>query len=638
MSGIAGLVRHSGQPASPKELEGMLDVMSYRGPDGRHVWNRGATGLGHAMLHTTPESLGETLPLVSRNGDFVITADVRLDNRKELISELGWSNGGGEGTGDSRLILSAYERWGEDCTKHLVGDFAFAIADGRTQTLFCARDHFGVKPFYYCNDGDIFAFASEIKGILSLSAIPRVLDEVAVGDYLTSTLNDVERTFYKDIRRLAPGHQLTIRHGDMAVRRYWALDPSRELLLGSDEEYVEGFREAFHNAVRSRMRSAHPVGSFLSGGLDSSSITCVAREMAKGQDYGRLSTFSAVFDDVAESDESQYLNLVLSQNGVDPEVIRGDRLSPLVDLERRMKHEDEPILAYNLHLNWSLFEAASKKNVRVMLDGFDGDTTISHGTGLLRELGRNRRWFALARESRALSKHSKVSAWKQVSRSVWHYQVKHWIPKPVRSTLSAIRSGLRGGSDTHDEPGWQAYVNKDFARRVGLRERIESYKNPSEKTEREGHFNRLTWGVMPYTLEVLDRSAAAFGIEPRYPFWDKRLVEYCLSLPPQQKLRNGWTRWVLRAAMEGTLPPGIQWRGRKSNLGPGFEHGLRTFETKRIREVICENSENLSRYLDIDALKQTAHRFAATEVDGDSVVLWKATNLAMWLKKANISA
>ncbi len=483
----------------------------------------------------------------------------------------------------------------------------------------------------------MFAFASEIKGILSLSAVSPVLDEVAVGDYLTSTLDDVERTFYKGIQRLPPGHQLSVRRGDMSVRRYWALDPSRELLLGSDDEYAEGFRDAFENAVRSRMRSAYPVGSFLSGGLDSSSITCVARDLANGQDYGNLSTFSAVFDDVPESDESQYLNLVLSQNGLDPEVIRGDRLSPLVDLERRMMHEDEPIYAFNLHINWSLFDAASRKNVRVMLDGFDGDTTVSHGTGLLRELARKRRWVALARESRALSKHYKFSPWKQLGRAVWHYQMKRRIPRPVRGTLSAIGAGLFRGSDFQDESGWQAYLNKDFANRVGLQDRINFYKSPTMKTEREEHFNLLTLGVMPHTLELLDRSAAAFRIEPRYPFWDKRLVEYCLSLPPGQKLRSGWTRWVLRAAMEGILPSGIQWRGGKSNLAPGFDHGLRTFEMDRIEEVICKGSEYLAEYLDIDALRQAADRFAADEGSGDSIVLWKATNLAMWLKKVNLS-
>ena len=184
MSGIVGLIHHDGRPVSFEELRGMLDVMSYRGPDGRRVWNDGPTGLGHAMLHTTPESLAEAPPLVSRNGNVVITADVRLDNRRELISKLGPPEG--EAIGDGQLILSAYERWGEDCPKHLIGDFAFAIADRRTQTLFCARDHFGVKPFYYCNSGEMFAFASELKGILSLSNIPRILDEVAVGDYLTS--------------------------------------------------------------------------------------------------------------------------------------------------------------------------------------------------------------------------------------------------------------------------------------------------------------------------------------------------------------------------------------------------------------------------------------------------------------------
>ncbi|HZU76753.1 MAG TPA: asparagine synthetase B, partial [Dehalococcoidia bacterium] len=220
MSALAGIVRLDGQPAAPTDLAAMMQALDHRGPDGRGVWHEGATGLGHQLLRATPEPVPETLPLSARSGRCVITADARLDNRDELIAALGLGGCPDDALTDADLLLAAYERWGEACPEELLGDFAFAIWDRRAQTLFCARDHFGVKPFYFLHlAGRLFAFASEVPALLRLHELPRRLNESRIADFLAG-LDDPTSTCYCDIVRLPPAHALTLTSdGSLRTRR-----------------------------------------------------------------------------------------------------------------------------------------------------------------------------------------------------------------------------------------------------------------------------------------------------------------------------------------------------------------------------------------------------------------------------------
>src|SRR6266850_1954833 len=332
MSGIAGLYRLVGGDSVATDLERMTAALAHRGPHGSGVWSQDAVGLGHRMLWTTPESRTEPLPLSAREGAFAITADARLDNRAELSATLGLDDGN---IGDAALILRAYERWGEQCPERLLGDFAVAIWDGPRRAVFCARDHFGVKPLYYHRAPRLFAFASEIKALLHLPDVPRRLNETRVADYLAPIVEDREITFYDGIVRLPPA-----------------------------------------DAVRCRMRTAGPVGSMLSGGLDSSSIVCVARSLDTAGDGGPLHTLSAIFPEVPTCDERRFIDAVLAGNGVVPHAVRADLVSPLANLERMFEHENEAFFSVNLFMHWALYAEAERHGVRVLLDGFDGDTTL----------------------------------------------------------------------------------------------------------------------------------------------------------------------------------------------------------------------------------------------------------------------
>src|SRR3989454_383913 len=453
VSGIAGLWHLDGRPGEPAELESMTARLAHGGPDGTGAWREGPVALGHGMLHTTPESLREQQPLVGTRGDLVLVADARIDNRAELCSLLPAPS---DAT-DAELILAAYERWGEHCPEHLLGDFAFAIWDARRQIVFCTRDHFGVKPFYYHHrPGRLFAFASEIKGLLVLSEVPRRLNETRVADYLVPLLEDKEITFYEEIVRLPPAHRMVVTREGVRIEQYWALDPEREIRMKSDAEYAAAFREIFTEAVRCRLRSAFPVGSMLSGGLDSSSIVCVARKLLAENGGGRLHTFSAIFPDVPECDERGYIDAVVAGGGVEPHYVRGDRLNPFADLDQVFHHEDEPFFAPNLFLHWGLYSAGEQEGVRVLLDGIDGDTTVSHGVSYLAELARSGRLITLAREVTGLSRRFNRSPWAFLRARV----VQPFVPEPIRRGWQILLR--RGPSNSHAT----GIVNPAFAKRM----------------------------------------------------------------------------------------------------------------------------------------------------------------------------
>ena len=331
MSAISGIYYMDGRSIDPNLIKNMNEALSHRGPDGFDISVYETVAFGHQMLQTTPESIHEKLPFEDKNSSLIITADARIDNREELSKELDIENN--EKFSDSYFILKAYQRWGENCPEKLLGDFTFAIYDKKEEKLFCARDRMGVRSFYYYLSDNAFYFATEIKAILSIPELSFEINEVRVAQYLLSELKDREITFYEGIRRLPAAHSLKINSDGFLLNKYWSFDPDFELKLPSNEDYVNKFRDIFMDAVKCRLRSNISPGFLLSGGLDSSSIVCTAKFLnANKEDY--LKTFSAVFDDIQECDEKEFINAIVSENCVEPYYIHADKISPLVDYEK----------------------------------------------------------------------------------------------------------------------------------------------------------------------------------------------------------------------------------------------------------------------------------------------------------------
>lgn len=591
------------------------------------------------MLFTTPESLSEKPPLVHKSGNLILTADARIDNRRELIDHLGLTGSSNGEIGDSELILGAYEKWGERCPEKLVGDFAFVIWDRSKQRLFCARDHIGVKPFYYYGSDHTFVFGSEIKALLCLPEIPRRLNEVRVAENLVPTVEDKTITFYRGILRLPPGHSMTVQRGGASIRRYWALDPSCEVRYRSGDEYAEAFRELFTEAVRCRLRSAFPAGSLLSGGLDSSSIVCVAREVLAGSNEG-LRTFSAVFDDynyLPGADESSYRKAVLAGGGIETHEVRADLIEPLGNIDRILWHEDEAF-CNTLHDAYGLYGAARQSGVRIILDGLDGDAVVGHGLLYLYELARERQWMTLASEIDAVARRFNRTRRKVLRSRVitpWLRELKYLAPDPLRRAWDALRGHEQLG------PALGKIIAPDFARHVGLEERLQASRDEKilhqpVRLTRQAHWQGLNTGVYSYALELLDRIGAAFSVEPRYPFFDRRLMEFCLALPPEQKLHQGWTRAILRHAMAGTLPEEVRWRMDKGNLSQPFAQTMLLYHRRMLEDVIFENPQTIERYVDMAALRRTYYRFVAYSTLDDTTAVYIAVVLALWLRRTHL--
>jgi len=641
MSAIVGVLFRRGQPVEPALLEQMLARMDHRAPDGARTWTAGAAGLGHGLLATTPDMRAETHLFVDRRKQLAITAEARLDNRRELLARFGLSVQPGSGISDNRLILEAYRRHGEACLEYLRGDFAFAIWDGQRRRMFCGRDRFGVKPFYYHLSPGLFACASEIKALLVIPQITRELNEVRIAEFMAEIFDDQENTFYRHIQRLPAHHSLIVTERQSKKGSYWSLDPEREIHYEKDEDYAARFRELFFQAVERRLQRANPLGSYLSGGLDSSSIVSVASQLLREDGGGPLPTLSAVFDEIKECDEREYITSVVGQGGIEPHYLVADRLKPLQAIKKLCVIQDEPFAAPNLFLYWRLNTEIHHLSWRVTLDGFDGDTTISYGTGYLLELARDQRWLRLGLELRGLGKASRSP----VMPVFWQY-IKHFGLKPVvaRSRLlQKIRDHWRNGNHArrakgtkrNQPPLWRELLHPEFIQRTDLEQRYQAYlQNQPERgqSERIQHHRALTDGRQPLALEILDKTAAAQGFEPRYPFWDQDLVEYCLALPPDQKLRGGWSRFILRRSLESVLPEKVRWRRGKVDFTPEFLQNVRDINSHKVETLFAGTQDQLAKYLDIAQFRILRnHTTTADSVDPFSArTYWQILTLSLF--------
>ena len=641
MSAITGILNLDASPLDSAIPARMVESLAHRGPDASGVWHQAEIGLGHSMLWTTPESLEERQPLRSRDGTLTLVADARIDNRNELISALGLHGRPLSRITDAELILTAYQTWGEECPVRLIGDFAFAVWNQHRRELFCVRDPIGVKGIYYYHDRDrLFAFASEIKALFEAPRVPRKLNEERIAELLVFVFDDAASTSYQSIYRLPAGHCLTVGTRGLQMRRYWKWDPERELTLGSDAEYEQRFRELLTEAVDCRLRSAFPVGSTLSGGLDSSSITCIARELLKNKKDSAqtLHTFSAIFPSLPEPDlryidERSYMRAVSAQGSLITHEVRADQLNPLGDLETILWHQDDPLVPFNLYMHLGMYRSAREQGVRVILDGFDGDTAVSHGYERLPELAKKLRWVTLLREVKAISRRSanRSLSPRQV---LWAYALRPMIPGNLENLWKRIRG--------QHQPLWgrESVIAEAFARRVKLDARIRHLQADDShgfQSARETHRIGIESCLIAYALELADKTAVTCALEPRYPFFDRRLLEFCLALPPEQKLHAGWSRYILRRAMQGILPPEIQWRDSKANLSPNFYRNLLALGREMLDRILVEDATAIEGFVDMAALNTIHQRYIKCPANRDAMTLFVAAGLTTWLRQTAIA-
>lgn len=632
MSGIAGIFYRDGRPADQRLIALMTDVMAHRGPDDAGVWVDGPVGLGHRMLHTTPESLYERLPLTSRCGNYTITADARIDNRDELIPLLGLNDRPRAHIGDAEVILAAYRRWGERCPEQLLGDFAFAIWDGRKRQLFCARDFMGVRPFHYFASDQVFIIASELRAILSLTAVPRQLNEAKVVEYFVPLLEgtDETSTIYSDILCLPAGCSLHVQHDTIVKRRYRALDTVFELRLPSDDEYAEAFLAVLTQAIRCRLRGGASVGAMLSGGVDSSAIVCIAQRLLAEQRCGRLSTFSASIAAPTECPERRFIAAVLQGTDVDPTIVTTDQLgqyvSPLFEVVQQI---DDPFGVAWLTVVLTMYCAAQQHNLRAVLDGVDGDLVASLDEYYPMYLLRRGAVKTMFHELRGAADFYGSPIWRVALDScVWPI-----TPAAVQRAWIVFRQGYPLALPT------SIPLNRAFIERQQIRERVQAeyaHLFRLEQNSRQEHAGQLLASSFTAALDRYSKVAAVFSIEPRHPLLDRRVIDFCLSLPIEQKRQRGWTKAILRRAMAGILPDIVRQRRDRENPSIAYIGTYLAVMSDWLEILFNSTLEEVGPFLQTADIFTIYRQYKHAHTPSDTIAIWSVFQFSMWLRHATL--
>jgi asparagine synthase (glutamine-hydrolysing) len=556
MSTIFGVMTLDGQPVTEAMLHGMAEPLKRQGPDGRGLWCGPGVALGHLMLHLTPESLHEKLPATpapylphADELDLVITADVRLDNRQDLCSQLGIPGTLCQGIPDSQLILAAYRCWGPLCPTRLLGDFAFAIWDTRQRTLFCARDPMGIRPFHFFRSSRLFIFASDIRGVMAHAATPRSFNDPAIAIYLTvGHLCHQEWTFRAAVNKLPPGHSLLVRQsGEVVRRRYWSPEQAPSVHFKTTDGYVEALRALLQEAVHARLRTSFPIGAHLSGGLDSSSVAVLASRALQGQ--GRtLPTFTWTPPPSSPADlqEPEWANLHtvcaaahLSTEHVD---LTADFLARMFLQDVGLHHEGGPLYEPLVR------QAASRHGVRLLLSGWGGDELISFsGRGYLADLLWRGHWGLVARG--LAEQMSGIATWRERLRVAYRSLVLPSLPSQL-----AARLGKRPASVDYTialSTAFAAYVKQQAGSR-----RAPWSVRPSV---RAAQIALLDNGHLPLRIEQCATAGADDHIVYVYPLLDRRIVEFALGVPPHLYARERHGRYLFRRTLRGILPDAVRW-------------------------------------------------------------------------------
>lgn len=554
--------------------------------------------------------------------------DGRLDNRAQLRAALGDS---GPPT-DAALLLAAYRRWGTACAEHFLGDFAFALWDPGRQRLLCGRDHFGVRPLCYSESGGSFVFASEQAGITAaLPHLDQALNETWLADFAAGLAPTPDATVFAGISRLPAGHVAEIGPDGVDLRRYYALE-ARDPIVRPDAPAA--FADLLRESIRCRLADDAPAGAMLSGGLDSSAIVSLAVPLRRDGGQGALPTVSLVYPDHPEQDERPFIDHVVALGGVDPIFVESGGVAPFADFQRLLHNQNGPFLGPNLAASSRLYDAAAARGLRVLLDGHGGDETVSYGAARLLDLAYTGHWLRLWREVERLCTVEQVPPLR-VFAALLRRNGPH---RRVRRLLGDARRRL-GGPALARPPGWLRYLDPGLAARTHV---VQRHAEPPiaprlfGREEAYRHHRTVTSNIQSYAFELLDHAAAPAGIEGRFPFWDKRLVEFCLSLPACEKMADGYTRLIVRRALRGILPDAVRLRAGKLDFTPHLLRGMVNHHRAAIEFMLRQDNHALAQYFNLAELRRVWDhlRIADGTFNGRDVhAVWRAMALGLWLEE-----
>jgi asparagine synthase (glutamine-hydrolysing) len=606
LSGFAGIFHRDGASVERALVQSSADFLAFRGPDARGVCTEASVGMAHAQLRTTREALAEQQPS-TLSGRYWMVADARLDARAELIEKLQRARQKVKpSSSDSDLILLSYATWGTPCVDHLRGDFSFALWDAGHKQLFCARDHFGIKPFYYSQLGQLLLFSNTLNCLRMHPRVSSDLNDAAIGDFLLFGLNyDNSTTTFRDIQRLPPAHTLTVSAGSLQIKRYWTPPTDGHIRFGKPEEYVDNFLSVLDASVADRLRTDR-VGILLSGGLDSSSVAAVAKQVC-GKNVGSaaLHGYTYIYKSLIPDQEETYTREVADFHRIPVRFITMD------DAQLFERWDDPQVLGpeptedpFFARLSDAYRDISAE--CRVLLSGEGGDDLMDFQmwpyVGDLRRRGE----------------------WRQLVTDVANYL---WIrPFPWRGIRARA---LRFFGKDPDQPVYPRWLAPEFKRRANLEERWkEQGQQPKPRPVHPIHpraYATLASPLWTHMFEQNDPGATHCLVETRHPFLDLRMVNFLLALPPFPWF---FKKTLLREAMTGRLPERIRMRPKTPLQGDPVSAQIRRNGAGHLNQLPW-NSE-IERYIDRTAMVSPHANMDQEEASG----CLRPYCLNIWLQSA----
>jgi len=576
MCGIAGIIDVVNKP-SLQQLKDAVACLAHRGPQKEATWadESGAVVLGHRRLSIIDLSEAASQPLHYRNR-YTIVYNGEIYNYLELKEKLAKLDYGFSSASDTEVILAAYDAWGEACLQQFDGMFAFAIWDAATQRLFAARDRFGEKPFYYSYENGRLCFASEIKALKQLSGKTNV-NKAMLYNFLTLSYTgnprDSGETFYEAILQLPAGYCLRfdLRESEPEIEQFHQFQTGDNISI-NDNDAIEQFRNLLYDSIRKRLRSDVPIGTSLSGGLDSSAIVALCNQLPSGN-YSHQ-CFTASFEGF-EKDETKYAAELAAKFGLKHHLatIASNEIVPL--MIEVMQHQDEPISSASPLAQFAVYRRAKQEGVTVLLDGQGADEILAGYTKYFQWYWRE---LYASDKSRLNKELAAAKALQLPATFNWKQKAAARFPQLAGGLLETIQEK-------------RAYRNSDLQRSFAFLNKRSLYYTLPSQMDLNGilYFNSILTGL-PELLRLADRNSMAHSIEVRLPFLGPELAQFVFSLPAHFKIREGRTKWLLRQAVKDLLPPSIVWRTDKIGFEPPQQAWM---QQKDVQQAIHEGKEKL---------------------------------------------
>ena len=559
MSGLAVLIRFDGGDTDCRQVQAMTAAMAYRGPDGIAHWASGPAALGHCAMDAS-EAAVMPQPLLSEDGQVAAVFDGYLANHTELRADLAARGARLRSTSDAELVLCAYEAWGADFARHLDGEFAAALWDARRREAFCVRDHHGLRPLYWYWDGRTLVAASEIAAVLAALPTAPPLNLGYLAEIAADTYYSADETVWQGVKRLLPAHVLCAADRGLQLSEYWTLPAEVDILYRRDEDYFEHYREVLTRSVRGAARSHRPLACEVSGGLDSSSVYCLAHRLqGAGQlPAPQLRGYTLAGPAGSDADETVFARSVGSHTNT--AIAELPLFLPPLEwfAQRAAADRDLPPLP-NAAMSLMLDEAAVGDGCRVTLTGIGGDQWCDGTYNYYGELFAARDWarlFACFRQDIGAEGFACTSG--LLARL-----------GPGSMLPASLRRALRKGLNRDKAQAPPAWVQPEYQRELAeRRQRYEAgYPADYRKSYKLRKLRNPVWSVV---LDQASRQRARSGLEMRSPMMSRAFIEFSVRTPEHLKLRGGVSKFLHRSALVGILPEDVAGRQSKAEFSTAY--------------------------------------------------------------------